>query len=104
MLGAGNDPVVFADDGSIFVNRNIVKNAGADTSLDLRADVDVRVQNGADILSSSNRLALTDHETDAVKIEHDLMPLVPQEDWAVWSHLLIYHGRAVCTARARCEA
>ena len=47
----------------------------------------------------SNRLGLTDHVTDAVKIEHDLMPLVPQKDWALWSHLLIYHGRAVCTAR-----
>jgi endonuclease-3 len=53
----------------------------------------------------SNRLELTDHETDAVKIEHDLMPLVPQEDWALWSHLLIYHGRAICTARnPQCES
>ena len=48
---------------------------------------------------ASNRLELTDHESDAVKIEQDLMPLVPQEDWALWSHLLIHHGRAVCTAR-----
>jgi len=48
----------------------------------------------------SNRLGLTDHATDAVKIEHDLMPLVPQEDWALWSHLMIHHGRAICTARA----
>jgi endonuclease-3 len=47
----------------------------------------------------SNRLGLTDHATDAVKIEHDLIPLVPQEDWALWSHLLIFHGRAVCVAR-----
>jgi endonuclease-3 len=47
----------------------------------------------------SNRLGLTDHKTDAVKIEQDLMPLVPQEDWALWSHLMIHHGRAVCTAR-----
>ena len=46
----------------------------------------------------SLRLGLTRHE-DAVKVEADLMPLVPQADWAVWSHLLIYHGRAVCTAR-----
>ena len=52
----------------------------------------------------SNRLDLTDHETDAVKIEQDLMPLVPQEDWALWSHLMIHHGRAVCTARSpACE-
>lgn len=47
----------------------------------------------------SNRLDLTDHETDAVKIEQDLMPVVPQEDWTIWSHLLIHHGRAICPAR-----
>src|SRR5579862_3175776 len=47
----------------------------------------------------ANRLDLTDHASDAVKIEHDLMPLVPQNDWALWSHLLIHHGRAICTAR-----
>lgn len=47
----------------------------------------------------ANRLGLTDHLVDAGKIELDLMPLVPQADWAVWSHLLIHHGRAVCQAR-----
>jgi endonuclease-3 len=47
----------------------------------------------------SNRLGLTDHVSDAAKIEQDLMPLVPQADWALWSHLLIHHGRAICTAR-----
>jgi endonuclease III len=47
----------------------------------------------------SNRLELTDHETDAVKIEQDLMQVVPQDQWARWSHLLIYHGRKVCQAR-----
>jgi endonuclease-3 len=52
----------------------------------------------------SNRLGLTDHKTDAVKIEHDLMPLVPQEDWTLWSHVMIHHGRAICTARApKCD-
>lgn len=52
----------------------------------------------------ANRLKLTDHETDAVKIEQDLIPLVPQKDWALWSHLLIHHGRAICTARnPQCE-
>lgn len=45
----------------------------------------------------SNRLGLTRH-TDAVKIEQDLIPIVPQQDWTLWSHLLIYHGRAVCRA------
>jgi endonuclease-3 len=51
----------------------------------------------------SNRLDLTDHLVDAVKIEQDLMPLVPQADRALWSHLLIHHGRATCQARTpRC--
>ncbi len=43
-------------------------------------------------------------QTDAVKIERDLMNLVPQEDWTIVSHLLILHGRAVCIARRpRCD-
>ena len=46
----------------------------------------------------SRRLGLTD-ETDPEKIERDLMELVPQEAWTLWSHLLIYHGRSVCKAR-----
>jgi endonuclease-3 len=46
----------------------------------------------------SQRLGLTDHE-DPVKIEQDLMKIVPQEDWTLWSHLLIHHGRATCQAR-----
>ncbi len=45
----------------------------------------------------SNRLGLTKH-TDAVKIEQDLIPIVPQQDWTLWSHLLIHHGRAICRA------
>ncbi len=49
-------------------------------------------------------LKLTRH-TDPVKIERDLMALVPQEDWTLVSHLLITHGRAVCIAnRPRCGA
>lgn len=43
-------------------------------------------------------LRLTRH-TDPVKIEQDLMRLVPREDWTLVSHLLILHGRAVCIAR-----
>jgi endonuclease-3 len=51
----------------------------------------------------SQRLGLTDHE-DAVKIEQDLMEVVPREDWTLWSHLLIHHGRAICQARKpKCE-
>jgi endonuclease-3 len=46
----------------------------------------------------SGRLKLTRH-TDPVKIEQDLMQVVPREDWALFAHLMIYHGRAVCQAR-----
>lgn len=46
----------------------------------------------------ARRLGLT-QETDPEKIEQDLLPLVPREDWTVWSHTLQSHGRAVCKAR-----
>lgn len=44
------------------------------------------------------RLGLT-QETDPEKIERDLLPLLPREDWTVWAHLLQDHGRALCKAR-----
>lgn len=51
----------------------------------------------------SGLLRLT-RNTDPVKIEQDLMQLVPRADWTLVSHLLILHGRAVCIARRpRCE-
>ena len=37
--------------------------------------------------------------TDPVKIEQTLLPLVPRDSWAMFSHLLIWHGRRVCDAR-----
>lgn len=37
--------------------------------------------------------------TDPVKIEQDLMRIVPQTDWLDLSHLMIFHGRAICNAR-----
>lgn len=46
----------------------------------------------------SGRLGFTKH-TDPIKIERDLMKLLPQPDWENWSIRLIYHGRAVCMAR-----
>jgi endonuclease-3 len=50
----------------------------------------------------SQRLGLTRKE-DPVKIERDLQRLVPRADWARFPHLLIWHGRRVCIARApRC--
>ncbi|MGB3137814.1 MAG: endonuclease III, partial [Nodosilinea sp.] len=54
----------------------------------------------------SGRLGLTKF-TDPIKIERDLIKLLPQPDWENWSIRLIYHGRAVCNARnpkcAECE-
>jgi endonuclease III len=47
----------------------------------------------------SNRLGLTKHAVDAVKIEQDLIQVVPQEEWTLFSHLLIHHGREICQAR-----
>jgi endonuclease III len=51
----------------------------------------------------SQRLGLTRQE-DPVKIERDLVKLVPRADWGRFPHLLIWHGRRVCIARApRCD-
>jgi endonuclease III len=51
----------------------------------------------------SQRLGLTKQE-DPVKIERDLVRIVPREDWGRFPHLLIWHGRRVCDARRpRCE-
>ena len=51
----------------------------------------------------ANRLGFT-NESDAVKIEFALQPLVPAEHWTLFSHWLILHGRAVCNARKpRCS-
>jgi len=50
----------------------------------------------------SRRLDLT-KATDPVKIEQDLMKILPKERWILFSHQIIHHGRALCTARSpRC--
>ena len=58
------------------------------------------------VIRLSQRLRLT-RQTDAEKIERDLMKIVPRADWALWSHWLIWHGRRRCFARkpdcANCE-
>ena len=46
----------------------------------------------------SQRIGFTKQE-DPVKIERDLMRLVPREDWARFPHLMIWHGRRICDAR-----
>ena len=54
----------------------------------------------------TNRLGLA-QGTDAVKLEQDLIKLVPQTGWTLFSHQLIWHGRRCCAARkpdcANCE-
>src|SRR3979490_262864 len=46
----------------------------------------------------SGRLGLTQN-FNAVKIEEDLMKLIPQKEWTAFSHRLILHGRQTCIAR-----
>jgi endonuclease-3 len=54
--------------------------------------VDTHVQRLTGLLKLSR-------QTDPVKIEQDLMELIPREDWTWFSHTLIQHGRGVCIAR-----
>ena len=46
----------------------------------------------------SQRIGLT-RESDPVKIDFDLMALIPKKDWIAFSHQMIWHGRALCKAR-----
>ena len=46
----------------------------------------------------SYRLGFTQNQ-DPVKIEYDLMELVPEKEWTHFSHLIIFHGRNTCSAR-----
>lgn len=46
----------------------------------------------------SNRLGLT-KQSNPVKVENDLIKLVPEKDWIMFPHWVIWHGRAVCSAR-----
>jgi len=50
------------------------------------------------VIRLTERFGLSTHQ-DPVKIERDLMKLIPQEDWTLISHLLIWHGRRACKAR-----
>jgi endonuclease III len=51
----------------------------------------------------SVRLGLS-KEKDPVKLEQELMPLFPREEWAMLAHVLIFHGRRVCDAKSpKCE-
>jgi endonuclease-3 len=46
----------------------------------------------------TQRMGLTKH-ADPVKIERDLMALIPRKEWTMFSHRMIFHGRQVCHAR-----
>ncbi|WP_263410022.1 endonuclease III [Terriglobus tenax] len=50
------------------------------------------------VLRISKRLELTKN-TDAVKVERDLIKILPQSEWINYSHRIIFHGRQVCIAR-----
>jgi len=73
-----------------------------------RKTANVVLQHGHDIVEGivvdthvqrlSRRLGLTEKERPEA-IESDLMPVVPDEEWRDFTHLLISHGRAVCTAQ-----
>jgi endonuclease-3 len=70
---------------------NVVLQHGHDTASGIAVDTHVQ--------RLSRRLGLTDEEQPE-KIERDLLELVPEADWKLFTHWLISHGRAVCTARS----
>ncbi|MHB0946825.1 MAG: endonuclease III [Sedimentisphaerales bacterium] len=51
------------------------------------------------VLRLSRRLELSAKTDDAVKLEFDLMKIVPMKNWTLFSHLLVFHGRNICKAR-----
>ncbi|QCC49750.1 endonuclease III [Halapricum salinum] len=73
-----------------------------------RKTANVVLQHGHDVVEGivvdthvqriTRRLGLTEEERPEA-IEEDLMPVVPEDEWQAFTHLLISHGRAVCTAR-----
>jgi endonuclease-3 len=73
-----------------------------------RKTANVVLQHGHDVVEGiavdthvmrlARRLGMTE-ETNRDKIETELMELLPEEDWQAFTHLLISHGRATCTAR-----
>ncbi len=69
-------------------------------------DINVGVVVDTHVTRLCNRLGLV-KGTNAVKLEQALMPLVPQKEWTLFSHWLIWHGRRRCAARkpdcANCE-
>ncbi|HLE32963.1 MAG TPA: endonuclease III [Bacteroidota bacterium] len=60
--------------------------------------IDLGIVVDTHVLRLSGRLGLS-RQSDAVKVESDLMDIVPKNDWYNFSNYLINHGRAVCDAR-----
>ena len=58
----------------------------------------VMVVDCGSMAEAARRLDLTRND-DPVKIERDLMAILPGERWVLFSHQLIHHGRALCQAR-----
>ncbi len=55
------------------------------------------------VIRVSKRIGLTD-KLQPNKMEDDLTEVVAKKNWSIFSHLLVFHGRAVCTARKpKCE-
>jgi endonuclease-3 len=50
------------------------------------------------VIRLANRLGLT-KQSDPVKIEQDLIKIAPRKEWGNLTHLIIFHGRAVCQAK-----
>lgn len=50
------------------------------------------------VIRLSGRLQLSEN-SDPVKLEFDLMKIMPKKNWAMFSHLLVFHGRSICRAR-----
>ncbi|GAB4490689.1 MAG: endonuclease III [Thermodesulfovibrionales bacterium] len=69
---------------------NIVLSAAFGVNAGIAVDTHVR--------RLANRLGLSGHD-DPIRIERDLMAVMPRKGWAVLSHLLIFHGRKVCQAK-----
>jgi len=69
----------------------------------LKADPDVGIAVDTHVKRVSQRLGFTEHK-DPVKIERDLMGILPKEAWFTFTYVLIEHGRAICKAPTpKCE-
>lgn len=54
------------------------------------------------VIRMTQRMGLTTHK-DAIKIERDLMEIVPQNEWIDFTHLFIDHGRKICVKKPNCQ-